>query len=428
MIGYKKISYMAISVTLAAFASQAFASGPFEFTRVLETGQLSPEGRMVTRVHGYGRNGDVTAYAVTLANPDHYYGQNEAIIKQSSSNGPWKAVVDLYEGPGGDYNSPRFSDFGHLDVAKNTTTFGRTWHWDEFLSEYAVAQHDNNGAWVGSWGSNYSHGAGYGTESRGYIGESVLLESYSSSQSGGSSSIRLFQNGSYQDLFGGGYLDQDGVTTGEDYSSSRADSRNGDFLVRHDSFDTGSLRYLRWKDGQTTTFHEGSYLSPNGSQLSPYLTSYSQGYAVGYGSHSQVGYIGLFGEDEFVLLGEYGKPIPGTDLYLRWLPAGYNISSLGQTVVTSLAYKDDAGQQSEAVFLFRNGLAERVIGKGDMLFGSKVTGAQIFESSLTEKGLWFTYYLEDGRSGIASVQGVPEPGTLAALALGALLLKRRSRN
>jgi hypothetical protein len=427
MIGYKNFSRLASSGTLALSASPVLAAGPFEFTKVLETGQLSPEGRMVTRVHGFGRNGDVTAYAVTLANPDHYYGQNEAIVKQSSSNGPWKAVVDLYTGPGGDYNSPYLSDFGHLDVSKNTTTFGRRWHWDEFLSEYALAQHDNNGALVKSWGSNYSHGAGYGTESRGYIGESVLLESYSSGSSGASLSIELFQNGSVQSLFSGGYSEQNGVYSGHSYSSSRADSRNGEFLVRHYSFDTDSLQYLRWKDGQTSIFHEGSYTLPNGSQLSPYLTSYSQGYAVGYGSQSQLGYIGLFGEDEFMLLGESGKIIPGTDLYLTYTPAPYNISSLGQTVVTTLGYTNDASQKSEAVFLFRNGLAERVIGKGDMLFGSKVTGAQVFESSLTEQGLWFTYYLEDGRSGIASVQGVPEPGTLAALGLGALLLRRRKR-
>ena len=71
-----------------------------------------------------------------------------------------------------------------------------------------------------------------------------------------------------------------------------------------------------------------------------------------------------------------------------------------------------------------------VIGSGDMLFGSTVTGFAISPTSLNDSGqVAFAYGLADGTTGIAIANPVPEPSAslLLALSFGLSLARRTTR-
>jgi hypothetical protein len=75
-------------------------------------------------------------------------------------------------------------------------------------------------------------------------------------------------------------------------------------------------------------------------------------------------------------------------------------------------------------------VADKVISAGDPLFGSTVSFVNVGVHGLNDAGqIGFRYTLADGRQGIAVANPVPEPGSAALLALGALgfVLRRRVR-
>ena len=69
-----------------------------------------------------------------------------------------------------------------------------------------------------------------------------------------------------------------------------------------------------------------------------------------------------------------------------------------------------------------------IIGLGDMLFGSPITGFGISPTALNDSGqLAFYYSLANGTSGLALATPTPEPSASLLLAAGALLALRRRR-
>ena len=102
-----------------------------------------------------------------------------------------------------------------------------------------------------------------------------------------------------------------------------------------------------------------------------------------------------------------------------------NASLSGSTAAFFGSYTGGTG--TSGIFTGSGGSLTKVISDGDTLFGSTVTSVSFGKTGLDGSGVAFQYTLADGRSGIAST-AIPEPGTLALLALGgALVLVKRRR-
>ena len=77
------------------------------------------------------------------------------------------------------------------------------------------------------------------------------------------------------------------------------------------------------------------------------------------------------------------------------------------------------------VYTGSNPVADKVIAKGDPLFGATATGMSVFGGGMNDRGeIVFKYSVSGGRYGIAVARPVPEPASLWPLALAALAMRR----
>ena len=111
--------------------------------------------------------------------------------------------------------------------------------------------------------------------------------------------------------------------------------------------------------------------------------------------------------------------------------SGFGFSpSLSLNDAGTVAFLADLRAGGSGLFTGSDPVADRIIGTGDALFGSVVTGLSFYRDGLNNNGeLAFRATLADGRQVIARAV-IPEPGTLALLAGAAvpgvgLALRRR---
>ncbi len=125
---------------------------------------------------------------------------------------------------------------------------------------------------------------------------------------------------------------------------------------------------------------------------------------------------------EFSLIAETGGTFTG-------FSANPAINNAG-----TVAFRAGLRAGGNGVFTGADPLANRVIGTGDALFGSAVTGLSFGNEGLNDAGqLAFRASLADGRQVIGRANVIPEPGTLALLAgiavpgMGVALRRRPTR-
>lgn len=88
----------------------------------------------------------------------------------------------------------------------------------------------------------------------------------------------------------------------------------------------------------------------------------------------------------------------------------------------TVAFRGELAAGGAAVFISEDGTLTRVIGKGDSLDGGTIMGFAMSNTALNDAGqIAFQYSLSDGRSGVAVATPIPEPATVALLAIGALM-------
>jgi hypothetical protein len=130
----------------------------------------------------------------------------------------------------------------------------------------------------------------------------------------------------------------------------------------------------------------------------------------------------------------------GTGLLLA--PAGGSLTQVADTsgqfsalvlgglnVSGTLAFVGDLTAGGRAVYLFPpGGSLTRIIGNGDALDGSTITGLTFPFASINDAGqIAFAASLADGRQGVFVGTPVPEPTSLALIAVGGLAALRRRR-
>ena len=132
----------------------------------------------------------------------------------------------------------------------------------------------------------------------------------------------------------------------------------------------------------------------------------------------------MFGPKGLKMIQTDGEKVPG--LGIDNVIYGEEISHYGDTAV----WTGRVGSTTGVKFLaaYENGQSRKLLSMYDPLFGGVVVDFSIVPESLDEDGFAFYYRLNTGKTGIAHSNAVPEPGTLAALGLGALLLRRRKTN
>jgi hypothetical protein len=104
-----------------------------------------------------------------------------------------------------------------------------------------------------------------------------------------------------------------------------------------------------------------------------------------------------------------------------------SINNNGDVVFIGQTANDSMGLYTGA-----DPVADKVIESGDRLFGLRAAAFDAYADSINDSGVVaFTYqsFTGDGpRTGVAVARPVPEPGGLAVMALGAvMLLRRRAR-
>lgn len=91
-----------------------------------------------------------------------------------------------------------------------------------------------------------------------------------------------------------------------------------------------------------------------------------------------------------------------------------------------IAFMADLDEGGGGIFIGPDAVADKVIGLDDPLFGSTVTALGLFDGLNDRGDIAFSYYLADGRQGVA-IAVVPEPGSLVLLAPGGVALLRPGR-
>ena len=127
--------------------------------------------------------------------------------------------------------------------------------------------------------------------------------------------------------------------------------------------------------------------------------------------------------------GIFTGPNPATDTFALstappnfWTVSEPRINDNGLIVFAATLSFDFT---ATGIFSGPDAVADRIIATGDGLFGGVVRDVQL--GGLDESNrVYFSYRLQDGRAGVASVL-VPEPASVALFAPAALLLCRRPR-
>ena len=142
---------------------------------------------------------------------------------------------------------------------------------------------------------------------------------------------------------------------------------------------------------------------------------------------------GIDGHTYGIYSGNGGPLITIADLSGPFSSFSYNSFTSNQPSINdsgSVAFVAGLDVGGYGIFLGDGTVTKQVIGTGDALFGSTVTGFYISPTSLNDSGqVAFAYGLANGTIGIAVANPVPEPSTslLLALSFGLSLARRRTR-
>lgn len=427
------------SSILLSFGATTFASGP-NFQSILTKGQALGDGWVAESI-SYHRRGPALAIggATRLqADPDTwtpavYYRSSDS----SSFNSIWRKPPPADIG----WDTVRSHSFqGGLHVGSDRVAFFSGIHeFDSYFGNSSTwtysTQVTTNGSQLGSslvgYVSNWDGGEGsYGHY--GYSGHQLVVTS--SWFSNGKSSTSVGTRSPGYALVKEGLLDESNWT-GSIINASRPDVDTGDFLVHEVSLNPLSVTIFRangdllepWRDSPYSFRGSNSLYLYGGGQSS--RGRYIGTGTVLNGSAFNPG-IGVFGEataTTFVPIAVYGELIQGTSH--KFAGGGNFIGEEGDLLVYSADVSANPGVlSSDRVLLgHRNGKSFVMLERGQSMFGSTISSFGVREGSLYNNTITFSYTLADGRSGIAMMNVVPEPGTLAALGLGALLLRRRKR-
>mgnify|MGYP001432864200 CR=1 FL=1 len=428
------------SALLASLCAHALASGP-SFQPIIQTGDELGDGWVAESIE-YHRRGPALALGGSTRSkvdreilaPAVYYRSSDS----SSFNSIWRKPPPTDIGP------TKVRSYGFVDGlyvgSDRVAFFSRENEYDSSLGQgtsetfstqvttagthLISSQVDYYASWIG--GENFY-------SQHGYSGHHLVAEDFNISNGQKITRVGLRSPG-YSLVMEGVVNDTTG--TGSFVSASKPDVEAGDFLVFSFGQYPGRTTIYRWHEGSLDVWRDSPYTFRGSYSLNVDMAGQmSRGRLIGVAKATLVddGEPGMsvFGEataTTFVPYAVYGEAIDGTSM--KYVGGGSFIGEEGDLTVYTAHVSDSLEDfLSRVVLLGRwNGKSFVILEAGQELFGSHITRLHVREGSLYNNTITFSYDLADGRSGIAMMNVVPEPGTLAAIGLGALLLRRRKTN
>lgn len=435
-------SHAFLIVGFSGLANYSRAADPFVLNpkKIIESGMAMPDGKVFSVIGStYARSGPAYSFVGRSSS-----GTTAEIFHLHRSRNTLTHVVSLYDTPTME-DQMYSSTLRQLDVSDNSTTVT--------AARYDADPYDGVGnLWIGrryaldkseicsisGYSSSHAHQGNTWTngESRGVYGDGMiyLYNSGSSSYGGSNDGIEILhvkKNLGPAITSGNIHNDYSSPLTyyGYPLATSRIDPETSTFLVSTRDTERG-FRSLKFSNGSLSEYHSGLLSTPDSrlvrmpagrwkhERVSGKTEFFNPEYSETYG-----GALAMYGSSGLKIIHVDGEKMNG--LGISDAIYGEQISHFGDSAL----WLGRIGSQTGAKFLalYHQGESKKIIGRFDPLFGSKVVDLAIVPESLDKDGFSFYYRLLNNRTGIAHSSAVPEPGTLAALGLGALLLKRRKR-